>query len=48
MSYSSIVPETAVVRGHARLMIFTTCGLSQFTCVRRLPHAKPYAHAYAI
>ena len=26
MSYSSIVPCTAVVRDQVRLMIFTTCG----------------------
>ena len=27
MSYSSIVPCTAIVRVQARLMIFTTCGV---------------------
>ena len=28
MSYSSIVPGTAVVRVQTRLVIFTTCGMS--------------------
>ena len=45
VSYSSIVPGTAVVRVQTRSMIFTTCGVSPFTLRARTCTAVQHVHA---
>ena len=46
VSYSSIVPCTAVVKVQAKLMIFTTCGTFTVYTLNLVSALRDYAYAY--